>query len=113
MAHRLALRATKFWKQNMIRGGLAGFKGKRILLLQGPLGPFFSRLASDLEKAGATVWKINFNGGDWLFAPKRSIPFRGRPDQWPAFFESVLDERNIDTVLLFGDCRPVHRVAHE
>jgi capsular polysaccharide export protein len=97
----------------MIRGGLSAFKGKRILLLQGPLGPFFSRLASDLEKAGATVWKINFNGGDWLFAPKRSIPFLGRSDEWPAFFESVLDKRNIDTVLLFGDCRPVHRVAHE
>lgn len=97
----------------MIKGGLSAFKGKRILLLQGPLGPFFKRLAVDLQNAGATVFKINFNGGDCLFSPKGSILFRGRLEQWPAFFESVLVERNIDTVLLFGDCRSIHCTAHE
>lgn len=102
-----------FGEDAMIKGGLSAFKGKRVLLLQGPLGPFFRRLARDLTRAGALVSKIDFNGGDWLFSPSGSIAFRGRRDEWPVFFEQVLSERKIDMVLLFGDCRPMHRVAHE
>jgi len=97
----------------MIREGISAFKGKRVLLLQGPVGPFFRRLSRDLEAAGAHVTKINFNGGDWLFHPRRSIAFRGRMPDWPTFLEKVLVERSIDMVLLFGDCRPVHLMAHK
>lgn len=97
----------------MIKGGLSAFKGKKILLLQGPLGPFFRRLMRDLINAGAEVSKINFNGGDWLFSPGGSIAFTGTAKQWPSFFEQVLIEHNIETVLLFGDCRPLHRVASQ
>jgi capsular polysaccharide export protein len=97
----------------VIRGGLSAFKGKRVLLLQGPLGPFFSRLAQDLTQAGAVVSKINFNGGDWFFSPKNAINFRGDIEQWPKFFEQVLSEQQIDMVLLLGDCRAMHRIAHE
>jgi capsular polysaccharide export protein len=97
----------------MIRGGISAFAGKRVLLLQGPLGPFFRRLGSDLVRAGAVVTKIDFNGGDWLFSGRGALAFTGRPEQWPAFFKHVLDQHTIDVVLLFGDCRPIHRVAHE
>lgn len=97
----------------MIKGGISGFKGKRILMLQGPLGPFFKRLARDLTKIGAQVSKINFNGGDLLFFPTGAITFRGHIDQWPAFLEQILSEKEIDIVLLFGDCRLIHRIAHE
>lgn len=97
----------------MIMGGLSVFKGKRVLMLQGPLGPFFKRLARDLTQAGAQVSKIDFNGGDWLFSPKGSIAFRGTLEEWPAFFEQVLTAHKIDMVLMFGDCRQMHRVAHE
>lgn len=96
----------------MIKRGISSFNGKRILLLQGPLGPFFQRLALDLEWAGAKVCKVNFNGGDWLFF-RHGIPFRGRMEEWPGFFEQLLTEKEIDIVLLFGDCRPLHSVAHE
>lgn len=97
----------------MIQGGLACFKDKRVLLLQGPVGPFFRRFAEDLLWEGAQVCKIDFNGGDWLFSPRKSLLFRGRPEEWPAFFEQILVERRIDVLFLFGDCRPLHRVAHE
>ena len=40
---------------------------KRVLLLQGPMGSFFNRVAVWLEERGLHVRKINFNGGDWLF----------------------------------------------
>jgi len=95
----------------MIKNGLQVFNGKRLLMLQGPMGPFFRRFSRDFEKAGAEVYKINFNGGDWLFYPGDSILFRGSLEEWPAFFESTLDEYKIDMVFLFGDCRPVHRVV--
>lgn len=95
----------------MINGGTSAFRGKRVLLLQGPLGPFFRRLRRDLEKAGARVHKINFNGGDWLFSPFGSTAFRGDVEAWPAFFERILLDQKIDSVLLFGDCRPLHVAA--
>ena len=96
----------------MISEWISVFRGKRILLLQGPVGPFFSRLAQDLKKAEATVFKVNFNGGDWLFSPPGSINFQGSAAEWPSFFEQLVEELDIDAVLLFGDCRPLHRVAH-
>ena len=46
----------------MVNRDLQAFSGKRVLLLQGPVGPFFARLAQDLR---------NFNlsaGADELFA---------------------------------------------
>jgi capsular polysaccharide export protein len=95
----------------MISSGLAKFKGKKVALLQGPVGPFFSRLAQDLTWAGAQVCKINFNGGDWMFFARDCTLFRGTPSEWPAFFEAFLREKHIDLVFLFGDCRPIHLAA--
>jgi capsular polysaccharide export protein len=95
----------------LISGGLSYFAGRRILLLQGPVGPFFGRLSKDLLRSGASVWKVNFNGGDWLFYPTGSIAFRQALDDWPRFLEAFLDRHAVDTIILFGDCRPIHRVA--
>jgi capsular polysaccharide export protein len=95
----------------MLKHGIQGFTGKRVLLLQGPVGPFFSRLAQDLEQVGATVHKVNFHAGDWLFYPRKAIAFRQPTAQWPVFFVQLLDSLQIDVVLLFGDCRPIHVVA--
>ncbi len=97
----------------MIATGLEAFRGKRVLLLQSPVGPFFHRLARDLRWVGAQVCKINFNGGDLLFYPFDGLNFRGTLDEWPDFLGRVITERNIDVVLMFGDCRPIHRVARQ
>lgn len=97
----------------MIKDGISRFKDKNVLMLQGPLGPFFKRLACDLTKAGAQVSKINFNGGDWLFFPTGALAFRRHITKWPEFFEKILRDKKIDVVLLFGDCRLIHRIAHE
>lgn len=96
----------------MINEGLGVFRDKRVLLLQGPVGPFFRRLAEDLTRAGARVSKVNFNGGDWIFFPSGAINFHGQPEEWPAFFETLLDRLHIDVVMLFGDCRSIHTLAH-
>lgn len=96
----------------MIELGTRSFAGKRVLLLQGPVGPFFSRLAKDLTAGGAEVFKVNFNAGDWFYYPRKALNFRGTPDEWPAWFDDLISKLCIDVVLLFGDCRPIHAVAH-
>ncbi|NTW56998.1 MAG: capsular biosynthesis protein [Chlorobiaceae bacterium] len=93
----------------MIRQGLNSFSGKRIILLQGPVGPFFRHLACDLRNTGATVFKVNFNAGDWVFYPHGAINYRGSMEEWPAVIEKLLKSLQIDVIFLFGDCRPVHR----
>ena len=41
---------------------------KRVFLfLQGPHGPFFSKLGKMLRKTGAEVWRVGFNAGDRAF----------------------------------------------
>lgn len=95
----------------MIDSGLSYFAGKRILLLQGPVGPFFRRLSRDLTRSGAGVWKVNFNGGDWLFYPTGAVAFRKSLEEWPGFLERLIAQHRIDTLMLFGDCRPIHRAA--
>lgn len=96
----------------MMGHGLEGFRGRRVLMLQGPIGPFFARLSRDLTACGAAVLKVNFNGGDLLFtlggAFERVLNYRGDMIDWPATFERFVAEQRIDTILLFGDCRPVH-----
>ncbi len=87
-------------------------RGKRVLLLQGPVGPFFRRLARELRAAGAEVHKVNFNGGDCLFYP-RALRWRGPMESWPEHFAALLERLRIDIVLLFGDCRPIHRAARD
>jgi capsular polysaccharide export protein len=97
----------------LIIDGLRQFKDKKVLLLQGPVGPFFYRLSKDLTKVGSIVYKINFNGGDLIFYPFRSTYFRKNLSEWPNFIKTFLIKNKIDVVLLFGDCRHIHSVAHE
>lgn len=89
------------------------FRGRNILMLQGPIGPFFARLAKDLQWAGAKVHKVNFSGGDWFYYPTGSTNFTDPIDRFPAFLNRMCDEKRIDMIMLFGDCRETHRLASE
>ncbi len=85
---------------------------RNVLLLQGPVGPFFRNLATDLEQHGHNVVKVNLNGGDWLFYHSGSVlNFREDAVVWPYWIESVMVGRQIDRIYLFGDCRSYHRQA--
>ena len=89
-----------------------GFAGQRVLLLQGPVGPFFKRVSAALQDAGASsVRKINFVGGDWLYYPSGADNYTGTLAHWPTYLSRYLAEHRIDAIVLFGDCRPVHRAA--
>jgi len=95
----------------VIAGGIEAFAGRNVLLLQGPVGPFFARFAHDLERVDARVHKVNFNGGDALFHP-HGTAYRGTMGAWPEWLAAYIAAHSIDLVFLFGDCRPVHRAAH-
>lgn len=85
---------------------------KRLLMLQGPVGPFFQRLARRLRRQGVAVHKVNLNAGDMLFFPGPGArSYRGRPEDWPDYLAGLIAELDIDAIALFGDCRPHHRQA--
>ncbi len=85
---------------------------RRILLLQGPHGPFFRQLARHLREAGAEVWRVGFNKGDEVFwGAKGYLPYTGAPDGWPDFCLRALRDLGISDLILYGDSRPIHVVA--
>lgn len=85
---------------------------RNALLLQGPNGPFFARLAKDLRASGATTTKVNFNVADSLFYRGTDvIAFRDEMRAWPDRLRAIMIEKKIDAVFLFGDQRPIHVVA--
>jgi len=91
---------------------VASLAGRHLLLLQGPAGPFFARVARQLRTAGARVTKVNFNGGEDLYYRGPDVVHFAQPlEEWPAFFAQLVRERAVHTVVLFGDCRPLHRDA--
>jgi capsular polysaccharide export protein len=94
-----------------MKARLQPLRGRQVLLLQGPVGPFFRHLARSLEAAGAVVHKVNFTGGDSLFYPRGALSWHGTLESWPQHFAALLERLRIDIVVLFGDCRPVHRIA--
>jgi len=91
---------------------LPDFGARRALMLQGPVGPFFRRLARQFQDQGVEVTKVNFNAGDGLFfRGPEVVRYRQPMDEWPDFFRQLVAERNIDTLFLSGDCRPLHKQA--
>jgi len=92
--------------------GLGNGTRRSFLFLQGNVSQFFQHLGAALADRGHSIHKVNFNGGDQLFwRLPGAVNFHGTIDQWPAYFESLLTEHEITDVILFGDCRPVHRPA--
>ena len=88
--------------------------GDRVFLfLQGPHGPFFHALARMLREAGSTVWRVGFNAGDraFWFDSRSYIPFRDRPEDWPARVRALIAEKGATDLVLYGDTRQIHAEA--
>lgn len=85
---------------------------RRVLLLQGPVGPFFDRLTLWLQAQGADVHRVAFQPGDRRdCAALTPINYTGKPAEWPAFLEELLERLDIDAVVLFGQSRAHHAAA--
>jgi capsular polysaccharide export protein len=84
----------------------------RVLMLQGPMGTFFNRVAAWLNEQGVAVKKINFSAGDWLFHRKLdAVNYKGKLAAFPGFLRDFLLEHDIDGIVCFGDCRHYHAAA--
>ncbi|WP_310463495.1 capsular biosynthesis protein [Sphaerotilus sp.] len=87
---------------------------RHTLILQGPMGWFFSDLAALLTQQGQHVTKVHFNGGDEIFwRHPGALRFTGRPDTLADWLRGLIKRQRIDAVVLFGQMRPVHCTARE
>lgn len=91
---------------------LKEFKGKNVLLLQSQF-LFFWRLSKDLKGVAKSVHKINFNGGDWIFYPFGAVNYTkaGNSNEIEEFLYNYIKNYEIDAVVVFNDCKPIHRIA--
>lgn len=82
------------------------------LLLQGPCTPFFTQLSKRLRQEGHTVYRINLCAGDALYANDGSAwNFRGKESSFATFLLQRYKAFGITDQILFGDCRPLHKIA--
>ncbi|MBK4217277.1 capsular biosynthesis protein [Paracoccus caeni] len=95
----------------------AGDRAERkvFLLLQGPHGPFFDRLGRLLRNAGAKVWRCGFNAGDEFFWSDKGnfLAHTGSAADWPEHLRSIVAEKGITDIVLYGDFRPIHAAARK
>lgn len=86
----------------------------RVLLLRGPVGPFFRKLQDVLEAKNYEVWRVCFNGGDLLFSSKRNrIVFSGNPTEWRDLLADLLAAGDIECIIMFGSEHPAHKIARD
>lgn len=84
----------------------------RILLLQGPVGGFFSFLQNYLSEEGFEVHRLVFNGGDILFSLHSKYEIaRFKDGGFDAYFLEIFNSWRPDAIVMFGDERPIHRSA--
>lgn len=90
-------------------------KYNNYLLLQGPKGLFFYKLAKFLRSLGKKVYKIHFNGGDLITYPsfKNVFCYRGKIEDFKDYLKILIFSKDIDVVVFYGDYRPYHKVAVE
>ena len=83
---------------------------KSFLFLQGPHGPFFYHLGKMLRVTGAEVWRVGFNAGDkaFWFGAKGYIPYYGGPVDWIETLKTIVADKSITDIVLYGDTRHVH-----
>lgn len=79
-----------------------------VLLLQGPLGPFFNKLQSALIESGADAYRIVFNGGDEFYSSNKTCRYSGSLRDWYGFLLEYIRSNQIKSVLVYGDCRAYH-----
>lgn len=87
---------------------------RSFLFLQGVCSPFFRTLGKALRSDGYAVHKVNFTIGDsvsWSAGGARS--YRRSAEGLPAHYSKLFDRYGVSDIVLFGDCRPIHRPAVE
>lgn len=91
---------------------------QNFLFLQSLRSPFFARLAQSLVAANCSVHKVQYAVGDHLYwpivkKPKGLSVHRCNIDleKIPNYYADLFAKTGATDLVLFGDCRPVHRPA--
>ncbi|MCA8046379.1 capsule biosynthesis protein [Burkholderia arboris] len=86
---------------------------RSFLVLQGTASVFFSRLSEALASRGHVVHRVNFCGGDWFYGRAGKVTnYSGKFAHLSNWYADLVRTKGITDVLMFGDCRAVHRHMH-
>ena len=84
------------------------------LLLFGPIGTFFSRLASHLKNQGIETYKIAFPLHEFGFQLKNRIHFQGScKEDFRPFLKELIIKKGIKHIFMYGDFIIPHKIAIE
>jgi capsular polysaccharide export protein len=88
---------------------------KRVFLfLQGSSCRFFPALGRALAERGYGVCRINASGGDWYFwRDWNAVDYKGAPQDFGSFVGQKIQSDDVTDLVLYNDCRPLHRLAIE
>ncbi|NKJ45336.1 capsular biosynthesis protein [Burkholderia sp. SG-MS1] len=86
---------------------------RSFLALQGTASPFFSRLATALREHDHAVRRVNFCGGDLAYAGIGDAwNFSLQSSELSDWYVNKMKAGNFTDVIMFGDCREIHRPIH-
>ncbi|ALV57701.1 TPA: capsule biosynthesis protein [Burkholderia cenocepacia] len=86
---------------------------RSFLVLQGTASPFFGRLATALRARGHWVRRVNFCGGDLIYSGSEgSWNYADPVEHLPEWYGDVVRKGDFTDVVMFGDCREIHRPVH-
>ncbi|RQT19924.1 capsule biosynthesis protein [Burkholderia contaminans] len=86
---------------------------RSFLVLQGTASLFFRRLSQALRARGHKVRRVNFCGGDLVYGGfDKALNYRGDLGDLPAWYAELVQNQGVTDVIMFGDCREVHRHMH-
>lgn len=87
---------------------------KSVLLLQGPVGPFFNHFANFLIQHNTMVHKINFHLGEqFFFNDDNAELYRGTVAKWGDQFTKLVETYNVQQIFLIGAHKIYHKIAIE
>lgn len=86
---------------------------RRILLVQTDWEMGLASFANDLEDSGHEVYKIVLNASDYFYKLKKikTLTYRSTLENFEVWLESVIDEKEIDTLIVYNPYRPFNKVA--
>jgi capsular polysaccharide export protein len=102
------------WGRVTARFGEAALGGgeRVVLMLQGPMSPFFAYLRDELVDRGARVVKVQVCPADVVFWRRPSaIAFREPWSRFEAFLSALIARERVTDLVLWGDERELHRRA--
>lgn len=89
---------------------------RTFLFLQGPISPFFERIAVEIREHDATarIIRVNLCYGDRLnWKLPGALDYRGSVKNWPAFIDDLIAREHVTDVLMLGEQRDYHLAAAE